>query len=137
MQAAEPQGPEAVVEAAAEFLGGKILARAPVSGLELMTQGGFDSGRIVIGDVETTFWNEFMTLERDGRRLGTFPDLIMTFDAKSGAPVTTAELKQGQDVFLLLAPTSGLILGEGMRSRDLLEAIEPVVGKKILGYITL
>jgi DUF917 family protein len=127
---------QAIVEAAAEFLGGQILAHAPVSELELVTRGGFDSGRIVIGDVETTFWNEFMTLERGGKRLGTFPDLIMTFDASNGTPVTTAELRKGQDVFLLSVPATRLILGEGMRSRELLAAIEPIVGKKIVEYVT-
>jgi DUF917 family protein len=78
-----------------------------------------------------------MTLERRGERLGTFPDLIMTFDASNGLPVTTAELKRGQEVYLLLAAASRLILGEGMRCKDLLAAIEPVVGKKILEYVNV
>ena len=133
------KAPQAVVEAAAEFLGGRIVTRAPVSALELTTRGGFDTGRVVVGDCETTFWNEFMTLEQNqnGRRLGTFPDLIMTFDASNGLPVTTAELKKAQDVYLLLAPASRLVLGEGMRCRDLLADIEPVVGKKILEYVNI
>jgi DUF917 family protein len=129
--------PEAVVEAAAEFLGGQVVARAPVSELELTTRGGFDRGRIVVGNFETTFWNEFMTLERNGERLGTFPDLIMTFDASNGLPVTTAELKKGQEVYLLLVPASRLILGEGMRCKDLLEGIESIIGKKILEYVNI
>jgi DUF917 family protein len=129
--------PQAMVEAAAEFLGGQIVARAAVSELELTTQGGFDSGRVVMGDCEATFWNEFMTLEQGGKRLGTFPDLIMTFDASEGLPVTTAELKRDQEVYLLLVPASRLILGEGMRCKDLLESIEPIVGRKILEYVNI
>ncbi|MDR2527994.1 MAG: DUF917 family protein [Synergistaceae bacterium] len=126
--------PQAMVEAAAEFLGGQVVARGSVSELELTTRGGFDSGRVVIGSFETTFWNEFMTLEQNGKRLGTFPDLIMTFDALNGLPVTTAELKKEQNVFLLLVSKSRLILGEGMRCEDLLKTIEPIVGKKILDF---
>jgi DUF917 family protein len=130
-------GGEAVAKAAVEFLGGRIIVRGSVSALELVTRGGFDTGTIVIGDYETSFWNEFMTLEQGGTRLGTFPDLIMTLDAGDGLPITTAELTKGREVFLILAPASKLILGEGMRCRDLLEAIEPVVNKKIVEYITI
>ncbi|MDR2174337.1 MAG: DUF917 family protein [Synergistaceae bacterium] len=131
------KSPQAAVEAAAEFLDGQVITRAPVAELELITRGGFDSGRIVVGDFETAFWNEFMTLEQRDERLGTFPDLVMTFDASSGLPVTTAELKKGQEVYLLLVPASRLILGEGMRCKDLLETIEPIIGKKILEYTNL
>jgi DUF917 family protein len=134
MKAAASKGAQAGVESAAEFLGGQVVARTSISELELITRGGFDSGRIVIGDLETTFWNEFMTLERGDKRLGTFPDLIMTFDASNGTPVTTAELRKGQEVFLLLAPAARLLLGEGMRCTELLETIEPVVKKDILHY---
>ena len=76
-----------------------------------------------------------MTLEQNGKRLGTFPDLIMTFDASNGLPATTAELQKEQEVYLLLVPAPRLILGEGMRCKDLLEAIEPIVGRKILEYV--
>ncbi|MDR3247491.1 MAG: DUF917 family protein [Treponema sp.] len=125
----------AVAAAAVDFLGGTIIAHDRVRELELVTRGGFDTGAIRIGDYETSFWNEFMTLEQGGKRLGTFPDLIMTVSA-TGLPVTTAELKKGDEVYLLLVPASRLILGEGMRCRDLMEAIEPVVNKKIVEYIS-
>ncbi len=126
---------ESVVSAVVDFLGGTVVERGTVSGLELVTRGGFDSGRIVIGGFETTFWNEFMTLERGGKRLGTFPDLIMTLNAADGHPVTTAELSRGQDVFLIHVPANRLLLGEGMRCMDLMATIEPVVAKKIVEYI--
>ncbi|MDR1058571.1 MAG: DUF917 family protein [Treponema sp.] len=127
---------EAVAKAAAEFLGGSLISRDRVSGLELVTRGGFDTGVLWIGNYELSFWNEYMTLERGGNeRVGTFPDLIMTLNAADGLPVTSAELKNGQEVFLLLVPASRLTLGEGMRCRELMEAIEPVVNKKILDYI--
>ncbi len=135
MRAAEGKSGGAVAEAAAAFLGGDIVARAAVEKLTLVTRGGFDSGEIVIGDCETTFWNEYMTLERGGERLATFPDLIMTLDAATGLPVTTAEVRMGQEAILLRVPASRLILGEGMRDLDLLAAIEPIVDKPILPYV--
>lgn len=136
MRSAMPSGGQSVAEAAAEFLGGRAAGRGTVTELELVTRGGFDSGRIVAGGMETTFWNEFMTLEEGGKRLATFPDLIMTLDS-GGMPVTTAELKKGQEVFMIIVPAGNLILGEGMRCRDLLESVEPVVGKSVLEYVNI
>lgn len=125
---------EGAVQAAVDFLKGEIITCARVSELSLTTQGGFDTGHVRIGDYETTFWNEFMTLEKNGERLGTFPDLIMTL-SKEGLPVTTAELHRDQDVFLIHVPAESLILGEGMRCMDLMQTIEPVVGKAIVDYL--
>ena len=70
------------------------------------------------------------------RMLATFPDLIMTLDT-NGQPVTTAGLKQGDEVFLIRVPAERLILGEGMRCADLLATIEPIVGKPILAHVKL
>jgi DUF917 family protein len=137
MKSATATGGKAVAQAAAEFLGGEIITQGAVSSLELLTRGGFDTGAIAIGEYETTFWNEFMTLELGGRRLGTFPDLIMTLDAENGQPLTTAELKKGQEVFLLLVPAGKLILGEGMRCRELLDSIEPVINKSITAHVSV
>ncbi len=43
-------------------------------------------GKVTIDGFEMTFWNEYMTLEKDGERYATFPDLIMTLDAKTARP---------------------------------------------------
>jgi len=135
MMEASSRGGGNVVSEAVDFLGGTVVARGEVTELEIVTRGGFDTGRIVIGDCETTFWNEFMTLERGTERIGTFPDLIMTLNAADGLPVTTAELRKGQDVFLIHVPAEKLLLGEGMRCLDLMRSIESVVGKEIVRYI--
>lgn len=135
VMAARGGGGEAVAEAVCTFLGGRVVVRGQVSGLELVTFGGFDSGRIAVGSFEAGFWNEYMTLEHKGERLGTFPDLIMSLNGEDGMPVTTAEVTKGQDVIFILVPAEKLILGEGMRCTELLAAIEPVIGKKIVEYL--
>jgi DUF917 family protein len=134
MKQAMGGGGSAVLEAVLGFLGGDHIVTGRVSAREILTRGGFDSGSIAVGDFETTFWNEYMTLERDGKRIATFPDLIMTLDAGTGMPVTTAEVSEGQEVILFVVPSECLILGEGMRCMELLETVEPVVGKKIVEY---
>ena len=47
-------------------------------------------GYAEVDGCQLTFWNEYATAEKDGKRLATFPDLIMTINAKTGEPVTTA-----------------------------------------------
>lgn len=137
MMSARPRGAQAVVEAAVDFLGGHIVAEATVNSIMLKTEGGFDHGTISADNCALTFWNEFMTLELDNKRLGTFPDLIMTVDAETGIPVTSAELKKGQKVFVTLVPADNLSLGAGMFCRELLEPIEKIVGKDVVPYVTL
>lgn len=94
-----------VPAATAEFLQGEIVATGTASAVTIETRGGFDVGLVVMqtakGKMELTFWNEYMTLEIDGERVGTFPDLIATIDAGTGRPVNTAEIKAGQDIAIL------------------------------------
>lgn len=118
-----------------EFLKGVVVAEGRIGELALTTTGGFDVGVVKLADFELTFWNEYMTLEKGGERLATFPDLIMTFDRESGMPVTSAEIKQGQDVVVITTNRQNLRLGNGMRDEKLLKEIEPIVGKEILKYI--
>ena len=108
-------GGEVVVRSIVDFLGGSVVLRSEVSEIVLETRGGFDVGRVLLGPCEMTFWNEYMTLELCRKRLGTFPDLIMTLREDSGLPVTTAELCKGDRVFVIHVPAERLILGEGMR----------------------
>jgi len=136
MVAAQPKGGKAVAEAATKVLGGQIVTTGVVEKVELKTEGGFDSGRVIIGGLELTFWNEYMTLEKkDGTRLGTFPDLIMTLDQATGTPVTTADISEQQKVAVLLVPRSQLRLGAGMRCPELFVPAEQVTGKKLIDYL--
>ena len=124
----------ASADAAADFLGGSVIATGSVDAIELITEGGFDHGTVNVCGIEMTFWNEFMTIDRDGKRLGTFPDLIMTVDAVTGLPVTTAEITKGQNVVIVLVPARNIPLGAGMYCRELMEPVEEIVRRPILEY---
>ncbi|MFP4482946.1 MAG: DUF917 domain-containing protein [Thermovirgaceae bacterium] len=130
------KGADKLVSSVAEFLKGDIVARGAVKELELETTGGFDVGMADIDGYGVTFWNEYMTLERsDGERVSTFPDLIMTMDGETGMPVTSAEFRKGQQVYVLSVPKSRLKLGEGMRSRELMSEVERIVNKEIVPFL--
>lgn len=134
MIAARPQGADAVLNAVCEFLGGSILANARVEQVDLRCSGGFDTGIVRVGDVELTFWNEYMTAERNGVRAATFPDLIMTFDAETGIPVTSAEIKEGMRAAVLVVDKSRIKLGAGMKDPELFIPCEKAVGKEMISY---
>lgn len=118
-----------------EFLNGEIVAEGIISDFELVTNGGFDVGKVVVDGIEMTFWNEYMTLEKDGKRLYTFPDLIMTFDKDSGMPLTTAEISKGKNIVVISTSKDNIKLGAGMHDSKLLEEIEPIINKEIIKYI--
>jgi hypothetical protein len=126
-----PEGPERI-EAVASHLKGRIIHSGKVSKFELKEQGGFDVGLVLVDDLELTFWNEYMTAEIEGVRKGTFPDLIMTFDAKTGMPIVSAEMKEGLDIAVISVPKENLLLSSTMFNKKLLKGIEPIIQKGII-----
>ncbi len=133
---ARSQGPQAVIKAIASTLLGEVIIQGEVDGVRLETLGGYDVGFVTVrGDQkgEITFWNEFMTLEIEGRRRATFPDLITLLSLENGIPVSSAEVKRGKAVGVLVVPRSHLILGEGVRLPETLQEAEKAIGKPLLG----
>lgn len=135
---ARAQGPEAMMEAAADSLGGEMICRGHIAEVVCSRKGGFDHGRAVLrqgeAQYELTFWNEYMTLESLGQRVATFPGLIATMSLETGLPVSSAELDMGQSVAVLCVPQSNLLLGAGMRDPDLFLVIEEALGHEIINY---
>jgi hypothetical protein len=133
------KSPGAAAQAAADHLGGEVIAEGVVEEAALETKGGFDVGKIRVSDgtrmYELPFWNEYMALDLGGERLATFPDLIATVDLETGNPLPTASVRKGCRVAVLRIPKEKLILGAGMRDPALLGEIEKILDIKILKYI--
>jgi hypothetical protein len=131
--------PDASARAAAEFLGGDVVAEGEVETVGLETKGGFDVGKVTVAAgsrrYELPFWNEYMALDLAGERLATFPDLIATVDLETGNPLPTAAVRKGNNVAVLRVPREKLILGAGMRDPELLGEIEKVLEIGILKFI--
>jgi DUF917 family protein len=125
-------GGETVAKKLAIAAGGDIVTCGHVAALELETRGGYDVGRLTVENFELTFWNEYMTLERAGERLATFPDLICTLDPADGTPRTSAALIPGARIIVMRIPRKNLILGAGMRLPAAFRAVEEVLKKTIL-----
>ena len=116
--------------------GGRVVDKGVVDSVSLETRGGYDIGRIIIkggsNSYEITFWNEYMTLEdSEGVRLATFPDLIVTLDLKTSLPLTSAEIRTGNEVLIVVIPKDFVPLGAGVKDPEILRQVESVVGKKM------
>ena len=126
---------EDAVNSVCTFLNGRVLARGPVRNFSIETTGGFDVGYATVDGCEMTFWNEYATAEKDGERLATFPDLIMTINAKTGEPVTTAMMAEGLEVYVIATDKKNLRLSPTMYAPELLKATEDVIKKDLISYL--
>jgi DUF917 family protein len=129
--------PTEAVQRVLQFLNGKRMARGTVNNFSLETVGGYDIGNFRVDDMELTFWNEYMTWDDGDTRVGTFPELIMTFNANTGVPLTTAMIENGLDVFVICTAMQNLRLSSTMYEPDLIKEVEGVIGKEMLKYLDL
>lgn len=117
----------------------KVICEGNISEAALSSRNGFDSGEVSIESGKSTYYvsfmNEYMTIEKGGERLATFPDLIVIFDRETALPVTSAEAVKGMNVVLAKIPKEKLILGSSMYDKKLFKELEPVLGKKITDYV--
>lgn len=132
----QEEGAVKISETICDYLKGEIVTIGKIEKIFLESKGGFDVGKVIIeGNYEITFWNEYMTLEKEGERIATFPDIIMTIDASNGEPLSSAKINKGQNIIIIRTDRNNLKLGAGMRFPELFKPCEDAVGKKIIDYI--
>lgn len=131
--------PLQIVDAAAKAAGGYIVAEGMIEQLRLETKNAFDIGafHIMMGkdDYAINVMNEYMTLDMNGARLATIPDLIMLFDAATGRPMPSSRIYEKQNVYLIVVPNHKLPLGRGMFCPELFDAAEQQLGVNIKNYL--
>ncbi len=131
----EEKKPEIALKKILSYLGGKMIGKGYVEEKRLRIEKGLDLGILSLkterGRAEISIWNEYMTLELNGIREATFPDLIMTFDSQSLTPLISAQIEEGNEVFLIFVPAGRLILGEGVKDSNLLRLVAEEIGKNI------
>jgi hypothetical protein len=132
--AAEPSGPQRMIEATVSHLGGSILAQGPVAGKVLRTENAFDIGTIIVGELELGFVNEYMTAESAGQRLATFPDVLATLSTATGRIISIAQLREGDEVAVLHVPKANVPLGDGVKEPSVYPEVEAMLGKPLAEY---
>jgi len=128
---------EAAVKAAAKHLGGTVAEKGRITEIRNEAKGGYDVGAMTVAGKKTwevTYVNEYMTLEADGKRVNTYPDLITTFDA-DGVPVNSTTLKQGDTIYVVTAPRDRIKVGDGNKYPEIYAPIEAALGKPMISHL--
>lgn len=113
----------------AEELEGEVIGCGRVSELTMRTDCGLDVGHILLDTGhELTIWNEYITVDWSGKRIYSFPDLIVSIDARSNLPVNTCQLEKGMEICVIGVSRRKLILGSTMKDQYLLSKIQNRLG---------
>ena len=127
-----------ILDALSKYMDIEVAIAGTVNHCALEIRDGFDVGKINITDgaqqVEVSFWNEYMTIERNGNRLASFPDLIAALDRNTGEIKTSACIGEGDAIVLLKVPKKFLKLGRGMYDQELFEEVEKIIDKPLVRY---
>lgn len=137
MLAADP-GP-ARIAAAARAMSGEVLVTGTVTENSVAYRDGFDIGRLVVESdgarVELGVFNEYMTADRNGTRVATFPDMIGSMVPETGDPVALSILKPGDPVAIVSGHRSGFPLGKGALDPAVFTEIEDGLGLDLFSYV--
>ena len=132
------EGP-ARVTAAVDFLGGEILVAGEVTRNTVAYGDGFDLGEMTVkgpeGEIALGVFNEFMTAEKDGERIATFPDQIGTLDPEDGHPVAISELPVGARCVVILARRDRFPVGKGAVDPAVFPEVEAAMGVDLQSYL--
>jgi DUF917 family protein len=120
---------------AVEFLKGSLLVEGEVAQNTVAYRDGFDIGSVRVGDVTLGVYNEFMTAERRGERLATFPDFLGSVDPASGEPLAISELKPGRRVAIVFAARENIPLGAGVFDASVYPEVESAMGAELARYV--
>ncbi|MGQ9618042.1 MAG: S-methyl thiohydantoin desulfurase domain-containing protein [Candidatus Aminicenantia bacterium] len=127
------------IEKLREFFGKGDVLKGVVENVFLEREGGFDRGLIEIRENNSlwkiNFLNEYLTLERSGKREATFPDLITVFDSSQYEPLASAKVKKGMEVIVFWTPWKGLKIGAGARDIELIKHLERVLEIEMVKYL--
>lgn len=131
--------PSEKAEKLADALCGKVLCSGKVSDFELKTDNALDRGSFNInnsGEICTLhFFNEYMTLDINGNRRHTFPDVIITIDADKGTILTTADIRDDLNIIVIASSYKNVTIGKGLRYRASYEKIQNIIGVNMTDYV--
>jgi len=138
MLAAKPKGANAVIEAAAHETKGRILGRGRVRNVIVDTRDSWDFAKFEVdtkvGRLILHTMNEYMAVECDGERLSTFPDLIVTLSTETGLPISVAQMREGDEIAVLVNNKADLPIGTGARQPDAYHEVEKAMGIDLLSF---
>lgn len=117
----------AMVDCVCSFLKGDVMAQGKVNKFNLSTQGSYDYGLVIVGEDQDrcsiNFLNQYLTMEKNGKQVATFPDLIIILSLEDGLPLSSSKIKEGQEVAVIVVPKERLILGTELDAQTVFDQI--------------
>jgi DUF917 family protein len=136
MRSADNAGAQAVIDAICAQTGGSILASGPAQiTTPMRTEGGFDHGAFTVGGLLLRYLNEYMTVDKGGKRLATYPDVITTLSVRTGRPATISEIKKGDEIAVFHIHRDKLPLSSSTRDRVALAEVEQIMGVDLISAV--
>jgi uncharacterized protein len=123
------------LKGAVDYLKGSVLVEGTVAENDVVYRDGFDVGRIRIGDVTLGVYNEYMSADRAGKRVATFPDFLGSLDPQSGEPLAISELKPGRRVAIVYASRDNIPLGAGVFDPAVYPEVEAAMGVPLASHV--
>jgi len=114
------------VSAVVQVTGGWELARGKVKKKEVKTRGGFDYGKVYVGEIRVDYKNENMIAWKGKKPIAISPDLICWISV-DGHPLTNADIKEDLEIAVI-----GIKAHERWRTPEGLAVFKPVLAE--LGY---
>jgi DUF917 family protein len=138
IEAAEPAGGDAVIRAICEACAGEVLVRGTVSAKTLVyTSEAFDIGTITVADGAERFvihvMNEYMAVDRGGKRVATYPDIITTLDPQ-GRPVSAGNVREGDVLSIFRVAKARIPLSASVFDPSVYPVVEKALGIDIAAY---
>ncbi|TJY40855.1 DUF917 domain-containing protein [Cohnella pontilimi] len=135
----ESKGGDAIIQTICNKTNGQVLGVGEVSSIDVHYSGAFDIGTITIDVPGNPFkihvMNEHMAIEDSkGNRLATFPDVITTINAETGAPVSVGHLKKGMKIAVFHIHKNYIPLSSSVTDRSVYPEVEKALGIDLVSY---
>ncbi|OME79433.1 hypothetical protein BK120_20755 [Paenibacillus sp. FSL A5-0031] len=137
---AEPNGAEAIMETVCSKTNGQIIGRGVVLKKDVHYSGAFDIGTITMADgsggqLTMHVMNEYMAVDdADGKRLTTYPDVITTFEAATGLPISVGGVKEGMEIALFAIDKQYVPLSSSVKDPTVYPEVEKALGIPLAEY---
>ncbi|WP_339207992.1 DUF917 family protein [Paenibacillus sp. FSL K6-3182] len=137
---AEPNGAEAIMETVCSKTNGQIIGRGVVLKKDVHYSGAFDIGTITMADgsggqLTMHVMNEYMAVDdADGKRLTTYPDVITTFEAATGLPISVGGVKEGMEIALFAIDKQFVPLSSSVKDPTVYPEVEKALGIPLAEY---
>ncbi|GGG67137.1 DUF917 domain-containing protein [Paenibacillus radicis (ex Gao et al. 2016)] len=137
---AEAQGAEAIMDTVCKKTNGRIVGRGKVLKKDVHYSGAFDIGTITMedgqgGQLTLHVMNEYMAVDdAEGNRLTTYPDVITTFEAATGLPISVGGVQEGMELALFAIDKQFVPLSSSVKDPTVYPEVEKALGIPLAEY---